>query len=167
MSITSKPISAFTPSFTPSDWASYKPSKVEAFSPVDKFGPVPDAVLCPKVQAPEGSRYCEEIHAFVPKGLPFRIRGIEGTKPIRQSRKGRFFRGLFNRQPENMIMAMGLTHGDLNLIPLGEAQQRAEIVHHSVDTLNDADLFTRGFRTDLVSICDARQSPEIKYRTVL
>lgn len=150
-----------------SSWVPCQPPKIQAHRPVDKFGPVPEGVLCPKVQAPDGSRYCEEVHAFVPDGLPYRIRAIEGANLSKQRPKGRFFPGSSKRGSGGLTMAMGLTHAKLNLIPLGEAQKRGEIVYHSVDTLDAGDLLNRRFGTNLISLREARQNPDIKYRTVL
>lgn len=65
------------------------------------------------------------------------------------------------------VIARGATHAKMTLISLGDAQGKPEIVYHSVDHLDNRALFGRGFRTDLISLTDARQRAEIKYRTVL
>ena len=121
-------------------------SSVSRLRASELFGPVPDDIHFPKEQAPPGARYCEEIHAFVPAHLPYRIRGIKKAHPKvtkdfhgwlkRMGHKAglrvsptRFGRRLLY---EPLVMAMGLSHGQLKLIELGEARQRPEIVYRSV-----------------------------------
>lgn len=103
--------------------------------PVDVFGPVPHYIYFPKEHAPTGSRYCEEIDAFVPEHLPYRIRGLKKatskwpwTKLVYRIRYGHKY--------ENLVMAMGITHGSIELISLREAQGRPDIVYRSVAHLD-------------------------------
>ncbi|KAF7798485.1 hypothetical protein EIP86_009706 [Pleurotus ostreatoroseus] len=104
--------------------------------PIDLYGPVPHTVVWPREHAPAGSRYCPEVDAFVPAHLPYRIRGLKKAKP-----RYRFLSKIMHRirtgQPyENLVMAMGISHGELKLISLQEAQQRPDIVYRTVDILS-------------------------------
>lgn len=100
---------------------------------------------------------------------------------MRKVLRERFFPGWFGKgkgkgkelEEERVVMAMGVTHGKMELIGLGEAAERAEVVYGGVGLEglggdgDGEDLKERGFRVDLVSLREARESPEIKYRAVL
>lgn len=149
------------------EWFFSKPPRITACHAVERFGPIPETVVCPKLQAPEGSRYCEELDAFVPEGLSYRIRGIGKTNSHRTSFSARIFPGFFRKEREKLVMAMGLTHAKLKLIPLSEAQRRKDIVYHSVDTSDNGTASSGGSDSELISLFEARGSPETIYRTLL
>ncbi|PSR74498.1 hypothetical protein PHLCEN_2v9795 [Hermanssonia centrifuga] len=117
-------------------WATCSLPRIQASTPVEMYGPVtpiPEIKLIAEHRAPEGTRYCEELNAYVPADLQYRIRGIPVAK---ETRKKTFVERLFKRQSkdegEPLVMAMGLTHGKMGLISLGEAQSRAAIVYRGV-----------------------------------
>ncbi|KAI0794802.1 hypothetical protein C8Q75DRAFT_747465 [Abortiporus biennis] len=112
------------------------PRKLQASHPVDMYGPVPHGVVSPKKQAPNGTRYCEELGAFVPAELPYRIRGVEKTKTkMSSSISRRIARGMGKGREESveLVMVMGLTHRQMKLIPLTEARGRVDLVQHGLD----------------------------------
>ena len=102
--------------------------------PVDLFGPRPAHVVWPKEHAPVGSRYCEEVDAYVPADLPYRIRGIHRRNPGWWAKLQ--WRLKYGFPYENLVMAMGVSHGEIKLIDLKEARSRPEIVYRSLAMLD-------------------------------
>ncbi|THG96463.1 hypothetical protein EW026_g5371 [Hermanssonia centrifuga] len=141
--------------------ATYPYPRAQATTSARKYGRVKKTFLIPK--APEGARYCEEVNAMVPADLPYRIRGIS-IEPRKKTLVERLLRKEFKEDGEPLVIAMGLTHGKMELISLGEAQQSRDIVYRSVEKLDDGENFGRGFRTDLISLGEAKRRPEIVYR---
>lgn len=115
----------------------YRPRRVQATRPVSMFGPVPPQLIAPRLQAPVGARYCEEVDGFVPENLAYRIRGIEKAprKKVMKTQKlaDRLFKPKQKIAHEPLVMAMGLTHGKMELISLSHAQLCPNIVYRSVD----------------------------------
>lgn len=142
------------------------PSTYVPATPKHRFGPVPDNVGSPKLQAPAGARFSEELNAFVPENTHYSIRGYEKRilAPTLRHRLRSLF-GLKNK-PE-LIMAMGLTHSKMSLISLEEAQSRPDIVYRpgEGDCLSDEELASRGF-SDLITLDEANATDEIRLRSV-
>ena len=89
--------------------------------------------MWPKEHAPAGSRYCEEVDAYVPAHLPYRIRGLRRRSPGWWAKLK--WRLKYGFPYENLVMAMGISHGDIELIDLKEAQKRPDIVYRGVSLL--------------------------------
>ncbi|TCD68496.1 hypothetical protein EIP91_010671 [Steccherinum ochraceum] len=137
------------------------PSPPSPYSPPTskhRFGPVPSHVHKPKEQAPNGVRYCEELHAFVPSSARYGIRGIHKhvVCPTLTQRVRKFFR---LKVKSELVLAMGLSHSDLSLISLDEAQRRPDIRYRlSEPEFTAGQLEARGFAHASISSY-SRSSP--------
>lgn len=142
------------------------------------FGPVPATVLFPKLQqAPQGARYCEEVHAYVPASYQYRIRGIQVEGPRHCPKKSLVAR-LFSKptakadnesDADNLVLAMGLTHGKMYLVPLEVAQHDNKIRYHGLDdidtTANDeAAAVEKKYGGDLLPLWEAQTRADVRYR---
>ena len=60
------------------------------------YGPVPDTVLYPKSAAPAGARFCEQVNAYVPADLSYRVRGlpIQGAAQQKTTKAANFKRNV-------------------------------------------------------------------------
>ena len=96
-----------------------------------------------------------------PNDLTYCKHAIRGARPTLAQR-------ILNKsiRKGDDVIARGATHSKMTLISLEDTQKSREVVYHSVEHLTDGAAFGRGFRTDLISLRDARQRDEIKYRSV-
>ena len=95
------------------------------------FGPRPHHVIWPYEHAPSGSRYCPEADAYVPEKSFYAVRAIK-----RAPAHPRFWHKLMSRLKHGrripmlkMVVAMGVSHANIELISIKEAQRRPEIVY--------------------------------------
>lgn len=153
------------------NFTDYQPPRMQATTPVEAFGPVPATVLFPKIQAPEGARFCEEVHAFVPADLQYRIRGISIQE--KTSKNKTFVQRIFGKHAKKtdtpLVMAMGLTHAKLNLVPLAQAQQDNAIRYHGLDDASDNSntpsmIDEKVFKTELIPLFEAQTRFDVIYR---
>ena len=143
------------------NFTDYKLPRIQATTPVEAFGPVPATVKYPKERAPQGARYCEEVDAFVPADLPYRIRGIRKEPP----RKKTLLRRILNVGEKDefpVVLAMGLTHGKMHLVPLDQAQKDDTIRLHGIEECeHQAD---PDFKVGLRPLWEAQTRPDVVYR---
>ncbi|EMD35790.1 hypothetical protein CERSUDRAFT_96014 [Gelatoporia subvermispora B] len=106
------------------------------------FGPVrPEhagLAFVARRHVPHGARYCEELDAYVPADLTYRIRGIQKHQlPLKKRVLTREFwrHEGENAQVNRIVSAIGLTHGTMNLVPLKDAQRNANIKYRGLDDL--------------------------------
>ena len=151
------------------NFTDYKLPRIQATTPVEAFGPVPATVFFPKEQAPEGARFCEEVNAFVPADLPYRIRGIKKDDSTRKNKT--FVQRIFSKNAKktdtNLVMAMGLTHAKLHLVPLAEAQQNNAIRYHGLEESKEVvkiEVDEEKFHTKLIPLWEAQARFDIVYR---
>lgn len=135
--------------------------RVQASTPVEAYGPVPVTVKYPKNRAPQGARYCEEVDAFVPADLRYRIRGIRKEAPHKQTLVRRIL-NIRHKDDSPVVLAMGLTHGKMHLVPLAQAQKDDSIRLHGIeDYEREAE---PDFKTGLIPLWEAQTRPDIVYR---
>lgn len=135
--------------------------RVQASTPVEAYGPVPATVKYPKDRAPQGARYCEEVDAFVPADLRYRIRGIRKEAPRKQTLVRRIL-NIKHKDDNPIVLAMGLTHGKMHLVPLAQAQKDDSIRLHGIEDRER--VAEPDFKTDLIPLWEAQTRPDIVYR---
>ena len=133
------------------------------------YGPVPETVYDPKSHTPEGVSYCEQINAFVPTGLAYRVRGIR--KMATADKKTLVDRIFKKKTDDSVVLAMGLSHARMNLVPLAEAQADPEIKFRGIDSPAVPAEPPRAVQGDrevpLVPLWEAQMRPDIRWRLVL
>ena len=119
-----------------------------------------DIVEKDETPAPSEPVAYSKLETF-PDDLVYCKRVIKGARPALAQR-------ILNKgiRKGDDVIARGATHTKMTLISLEDTQKSREVVYHSVEHLTDGAAFGRGFRTDLISLRDARQRDEIKYRSV-
>lgn len=105
-----------------------------------RFGPVsPEDAGMPWIaqrSIPPGARYCEELDAYVPAELPYRIRGIKKhRRPLTKRILTRKFWSMAEDAADGVVSAIGLTHSSIRLIPLKVAQQDRVIKYRGISDL--------------------------------
>ncbi|OCH89956.1 hypothetical protein OBBRIDRAFT_793771 [Obba rivulosa] len=105
-----------------------------------RFGPVhPEDAGFPflaRQRIPLGARYCEELDAYVPEDLSYRIRGIKKLRlPLKERILTREFwrRGGDCAKANRIVSAIGLTHSSITLVPLKDAQRNPDIKYRCLD----------------------------------
>ncbi|KZT10412.1 uncharacterized protein LAESUDRAFT_424801 [Laetiporus sulphureus 93-53] len=125
-----------TPEPEPASPAPPVPPKDAPAAPV--YGPAPEHLLGAihhRETAPTGTRYCEELDAFVPASLPYSIRGLPKTRaPLAQRlRSGELFRRAGpDAAVDDTICAIGLTHRQMTLLPLWQAQGSSAVKYRGI-----------------------------------
>ena len=128
------------------------------------YGPVPATVKFPKEKAPKGTRYCEEVDAYVPAALTYRARGIKiQRKKTLVQRIAKAVKKTDDNEEEPIVLAMGLTHAKMHLVPLAVAQQNNAIRYHGLDDEEPIDHEAR-YGIKLLSLYEAQTDKNVVYR---
>ena len=126
-----------------------------------------------KSQAFKRIHFCKELNTYVPSDYSFQVRGIRKEVVVeKQSLMQRFL----NKQPEaaeeepSVVVAKGLTHGKIHLVPLEVAQRDQRIRLHGIDGEAAPKQCTMAQETGgpkMLSLWEAQARRDIVYRSAL
>lgn len=110
--------------------------------PWDRNGLRPLRADCPHPRyIPEGTRYCEQLHAFVPADLPFYTNRLHKQEaPVCDEEKSLFER-VFAKKEEHVCedvktwRVKGLTHHTFSFVTLEQAQANERIKYRDTGVL--------------------------------
>ena len=136
------------------------------------FGPAPATVFDPKSYTPEGARYCEQVNAFIPADMSYRVRGIRKMAvPEKKTLVARLFKSTKKTDDSSVVLAMGISHARMHLVSLADAQADADIKYRGIDTPAVPALPKRAVQGDrevpLIPLWEAQARPDVRYRWVL
>ena len=89
---------------------------------------------------PPGTRYCEQLHAFIPADLPFHRSVVKiraPPVPVEKVEKS-VFKKIFGKEEKEIEVptewiARGVTHSRIHVMPLEEAQAREYIKYRGTE----------------------------------